>query len=154
MAMLQNLPSAAAAAALDPAPGSKVLDMCASPGGKTTALAARMQDRGFVLALDRSHAKARDVRLLAEELGLSCILACKGDACKVGLQREQVDQEGSSQLAKELTEGQRRMLERKAANRAKHGHPPLQSALLEENREPLQPPTAPESFDYVLLDAP
>ena len=31
--MLQNLPSAVVAHVLNPAPGSRVLDMCASPGG-------------------------------------------------------------------------------------------------------------------------
>ena len=33
LAMLQNLPSAAVAHVLNPVPGSRVLDMCASPGG-------------------------------------------------------------------------------------------------------------------------
>ena len=32
--MLQNLPSIAAAMALSPPPGSRVLDMCAAPGGE------------------------------------------------------------------------------------------------------------------------
>ena len=60
--MLQNLPSVAAAAALAPAPGSRVLDMCAAPGGKTTMLAQLMGDRGEVVALDRSHAKVDEAR--------------------------------------------------------------------------------------------
>lgn len=58
--MLQNLPSVVAALALDPAPGSRVIDMCAAPGGKTTMLAQIMGDRGEVIALDRSHAKVRN----------------------------------------------------------------------------------------------
>ena len=33
LGMLQNLPSAVVAHVLGPAPGSRVLDMCASPGG-------------------------------------------------------------------------------------------------------------------------
>ena len=57
--MLQSLASYVAALALHPAPGSRVLDMCAAPGGKTTALAQLMGDRGEVVALDRSHRKVQ-----------------------------------------------------------------------------------------------
>ena len=47
-AMLQNLPSLTVAHVLAPQPGQRVLDMCAAPGGKTTAIALLMQDRGEV----------------------------------------------------------------------------------------------------------
>ena len=57
--MLQSLASYVAALALGPVPGCRVLDMCAAPGGKTTALAQLMGDRGEVIALDRSHRKVR-----------------------------------------------------------------------------------------------
>ena len=36
------------AAALDPAPGNRVLDLCAAPGGKATHLAELMGDEGVV----------------------------------------------------------------------------------------------------------
>lgn len=51
--MLQNLPSLLAAHVLAPRPGARVLDMCAAPGGKTTALAQLMEDRGEVGSLGR-----------------------------------------------------------------------------------------------------
>ncbi|MQL94599.1 hypothetical protein Taro_027259 [Colocasia esculenta] len=54
---LQNLPSIIAAHILDPHEGERILDMCAAPGGKTTAIAALMRDKGEVIALDRSHNK-------------------------------------------------------------------------------------------------
>ena len=43
--------------------GDRVLDACASPGGKTTQLAMTMRDRGAIVAVDL---RARRVHLLAE----------------------------------------------------------------------------------------
>ncbi|WMV38737.1 hypothetical protein MTR67_032122 [Solanum verrucosum] len=54
---LQNLPSIITAHALDPQAGERILDMCAAPGGKTTAIASLMKDKGEVVAVDRSHNK-------------------------------------------------------------------------------------------------
>ncbi|KAL8473991.1 hypothetical protein ACS0TY_030731 [Phlomoides rotata] len=65
---LQNLPSIIPAHALDPQEGEKILDMCAAPGGKTTAMAILMKDKGEVIAADRSHNK--------------CVTTCKLDALK------------------------------------------------------------------------
>lgn len=38
--------------AVAPRPHERVLDLCASPGGKTTAMAAAMQDSGLIVACD------------------------------------------------------------------------------------------------------
>ena len=38
--------------ALGPQPGEQILDMCAAPGGKTFAMAARMENRGGITACD------------------------------------------------------------------------------------------------------
>ncbi|RVW98585.1 putative methyltransferase NSUN6 [Vitis vinifera] len=62
---LQNLPSIVTAHALDPQQDERILDMCAAPGGKTTAIAILMKDQGEVIAVDRSHNKIAQPFLLA-----------------------------------------------------------------------------------------
>ncbi|KAJ8458529.1 hypothetical protein OPV22_031455 [Ensete ventricosum] len=79
---LQNLPSIVTAYVLDPREGERILDMCAAPGGKTTAIAILMRDKGEVVATDRSHNKVMDVLKLAAEMDLTCIKAYKLDALK------------------------------------------------------------------------
>ena len=49
-------------------PGERVLDLCASPGGKTTAMAANMGDRGLLVSGD---VRPRRMRLLQEAVRLS-----------------------------------------------------------------------------------
>ena len=49
-------------------PGERVLDLCASPGGKTTAMAADMNDSGVLVASD---VRARRVNLLRETVQTS-----------------------------------------------------------------------------------
>lgn len=49
---VQSLSSMLAVSALAPVPGSKVLDMCAAPGGKSTMMAEMMGNEGSVTACD------------------------------------------------------------------------------------------------------
>ncbi|MBR2540090.1 MAG: 16S rRNA (cytosine(967)-C(5))-methyltransferase RsmB [Mogibacterium sp.] len=49
---VQSLSSIAAIEALCPQPGSRVLDMCAAPGGKTTMMAEMMDNKGSIVACD------------------------------------------------------------------------------------------------------
>ncbi|KAH7296973.1 hypothetical protein KP509_26G046900 [Ceratopteris richardii] len=79
---LQNLPSILTARVLDPQQGEYVLDMCAAPGGKATALAILMKDKGIIVATDRSHNKVMDIKKLAKEMQIECIRAYKVDALK------------------------------------------------------------------------
>ncbi|XP_054799593.1 rRNA (cytosine-C(5))-methyltransferase NOP2C-like isoform X2 [Prosopis cineraria] len=88
---LQNLPSIVTAHALDPQKGERILDMCAAPGGKTTAIAILMKDEGEIIAADRSHNKVMDIQKLAAEMGLSCIKTYKLDALKAVCQRNEPD---------------------------------------------------------------
>lgn len=55
-------------------PGERVLDACASPGGKTVAMAGSMEDRGTLVAGDK---RSRRVRLLAQTVTRSCARAVR-----------------------------------------------------------------------------
>ncbi len=60
-------------------PGDRVLDACASPGGKTTEFAAEMEDRGLIVASD---VRARRVALLRETVrrsGTTCVRMTQAD---------------------------------------------------------------------------
>jgi len=53
---------------VDAQPGERILDLCASPGGKTTAMAADMNDTGLIVACD---VRPRRMSLLQETVRLS-----------------------------------------------------------------------------------
>jgi len=54
-------------------PGEKILDACAAPGGKTTHLAALMENRGSIQALDKYPQRVAMVNQGAERLGCNII---------------------------------------------------------------------------------
>ena len=64
---------------LDPQPGETILDGAAAPGGKAVYAALRMGDRGEVVALDVSEAKAALVRRSARRQGAETVRAVVGD---------------------------------------------------------------------------
>ena len=55
-------------------PGDFVLDLCAAPGGKATALGAALNDTGFLLANDISTSRARALLRNLELFGIKNIL--------------------------------------------------------------------------------
>ena len=58
--MLQAASSFLPVIALSPQPGERVLDMASAPGGKTTHMAALMQNTGVVFANDANKARLKD----------------------------------------------------------------------------------------------
>ncbi len=63
--------------------GERILDACASPGGKTTAMAAGMANRGLIVATDL---RGRRVDLLArtiQTLGVTCAKVVQADASAI-----------------------------------------------------------------------
>ncbi len=75
--------SQAVVSLLDPRPGQRVLDLCAAPGIKTTAIAARMQNRGELVAVELDPGRARRLRELCRRLGASCVRVVDADAASV-----------------------------------------------------------------------
>lgn len=65
---VQDLSAQLAVEALAPAPGMRVLDACAAPGGKTLGLLAAVGDSGEVLALDVDAQRLERVRALVDAL--------------------------------------------------------------------------------------
>ncbi|HVZ40591.1 MAG TPA: 16S rRNA (cytosine(967)-C(5))-methyltransferase RsmB [Candidatus Kapabacteria bacterium] len=68
-------------------PGMRVIDLCAAPGGKATAMAEDMNGTGEVIAVDKYEAKLRTVAAAAARLGLGdAIHPIVGDARSLALE--------------------------------------------------------------------
>lgn len=63
-----------------PRPGEKILDLCAGAGGKTLHLAALMENRGSITALDLYSERLRMLREERDRLGVSIVDTRTGDA--------------------------------------------------------------------------
>ncbi|MSS74478.1 RsmB/NOP family class I SAM-dependent RNA methyltransferase [Candidatus Pacearchaeota archaeon] len=70
---VQEVCSMMSVLALDPKPGERVLDVCASPGSKTTQIASKMQNSGTLIAND---IKLDRIRILAANLERCGVMNC------------------------------------------------------------------------------
>lgn len=68
---------------LDPKHGETVMDVCAAPGGKTTAIAERMNNTGRIIASDIYRRKLDLVDKEAKRLGITNITTRSWDATRV-----------------------------------------------------------------------
>jgi 16S rRNA (cytosine967-C5)-methyltransferase len=68
------------ARSLAPQAGERVLDLCAAPGGKATHLAALMENRGEVIAVERNTQRASMLELTARRLRADCMRVEVADA--------------------------------------------------------------------------
>ena len=77
--VVQNESAALAAMLTLAAPGMKILDLCAAPGGKSTMMAQMMHDQGQIISCDIYDHKVERVRAQAERMGITCIEAVLQD---------------------------------------------------------------------------
>ena len=78
--MPQSRASMLVAHCLAAAPGERVLDLCAAPGGKTTHVAALMGASGEVVAVERHLGRARALHRSAQRMGAGNVTVEVGDA--------------------------------------------------------------------------
>jgi 16S rRNA (cytosine967-C5)-methyltransferase len=78
--MPQSRASMLVARTVDPRPGERVLDLCAAPGGKTTHLAALLEDRGEIVAVERHSGRADALTKTCARMRASCVRVEVGDA--------------------------------------------------------------------------
>ncbi|KAJ7219177.1 NOL1/NOP2/sun family RNA met [Mycena pura] len=77
--MLQAASSFLPVIALAPQPNERVLDMASAPGGKTTHIAAMMQNTGVVFANDANKARTKSLTANVHRLGCRNVVVCSYD---------------------------------------------------------------------------
>jgi 16S rRNA (cytosine967-C5)-methyltransferase len=78
--MPQSRGSMTVAPTLAPRAGERVLDLCGAPGAKTTHLAAVMDDRGAVVAVESNPARADGLEQTCARMRTSCVHVELGNA--------------------------------------------------------------------------
>ncbi|MBD3419950.1 MAG: 16S rRNA (cytosine(967)-C(5))-methyltransferase RsmB [Chitinivibrionales bacterium] len=75
-----------ATAMLDAQPGDRILDQCASPGGKTSLLAELVEKTGAVVATDICFSRARKIRHTVRRMRLENVYVVQADGCHTPVQ--------------------------------------------------------------------
>ncbi len=83
MFSIQDESSMLVSVMLDPKKGDTVMDVCAAPGGKTLAIAERMNNTGRIIASDIYKRKLNIIDNEAKRLGISIVETRTWDATKV-----------------------------------------------------------------------
>jgi 16S rRNA (cytosine967-C5)-methyltransferase len=68
---------------LAPRAGMRVLDLCAAPGGKTTHLAALIEGRGGIVAIERHPRRAEQLVATCRRMRADCVEVRVADAAKL-----------------------------------------------------------------------
>ena len=84
LCQVQDESSMLVAHVVNPQPGEFVIDCCSAPGGKTTHMAALMQDKGRIVAGDVYEHKLARIKENTERLGIHIVETQLIDARQVG----------------------------------------------------------------------
>ena len=80
---IQGVPSMTTVSVLDPQPGDIVLDLAASPGGKTTHIAQMMQNSGIIIAVEQDRQRMSSLQSNIIRCGATNTMVLRGDAKKL-----------------------------------------------------------------------
>ncbi len=76
---VQDESAGIAASLLDVKPGERVIDLCAAPGGKTTFIGERMQNKGQIIAVDKYSTRLNLVQESCSRLGITNVTCVAAD---------------------------------------------------------------------------
>ncbi len=77
---LQDLASMLAVIALDPQPDETIVDLCAAPGGKTTYISEKMENKGIVIANEYDARRRTTLQLNIERMNALNVIITNEDA--------------------------------------------------------------------------
>ena len=77
--LVQDAAARLVALAAQPTPGSRVMDVCAAPGGKSFSTAIDMENRGEILSCDIHPHKLSLMERNAQRLGITCVRTALAD---------------------------------------------------------------------------
>lgn len=89
----QSLPSMVAAKVLEPSEDELIIDMAAAPGGKTSHIAQLMENRGEIIAMDKSQNRLKKMEGELERLGVKNVRLIHMDSRKLpelGIQADKI----------------------------------------------------------------
>jgi len=80
---IQELASMLPIIALQPKPNERILDLCASPGSKTTQIASEMQNKGLIVANEKSLGRIKILVSNLERCGVTNCIITRDDGIKL-----------------------------------------------------------------------
>ena len=80
---LQSLSSMLPPIVLEPKEGADILDMAAAPGGKTTQIAALVNNKASITACELNNIRAQRLKYNIEKQGATCVYVMQTDARKI-----------------------------------------------------------------------